>query len=224
MTAHLSDADGARIESERTARSISADLARRMGYHPEIGACGEGRLAHHTHYGGEADGLAATVRTAFDGNQWCDIANAADYDPSEISEDTLDALAHIAERDAAGDRERHLGRLLACVGERFSRHTSEADLCDHFPGVSLAGIEREHENVDVTCDAGDAQVYTGTSSKAWYHKAGHETAPDDYDQAVEDCNFDVFVFIRNDEEGVLKVGAKTIANESETSAYAKSGH
>lgn len=223
----LAQADGERIETTSTATPIVDTLLEAVpsadNERVRAAAAHHGQIA-----GGEADGLASSVLADVPGaSEWAQVADAAQHRADGVPVAAIRAVVDGAvERaaDADGIAERHVGAALREFAERFSRHTAEADLTRHFSDASLAGLALEHENVDVTCDAGNAQVYTGTSSKAWYHKAGHDTKPDDYEQAVEDCNFDVFVFVRNDEEGVLKVGAKKIENESETSAYAKSGH
>lgn len=223
----LAHADGERIETEQDASQIVDTLLESVSS-ADTDAVRAAAVHHGQIAGGESDGLAASVLSDVPrASEWADIAGASQYRASNVPVAAVRAVVDGAvERanDDDGIAEWHVGAALREFGERFSRHTAEADLCDHFDDASLAGIEREHENVDVTCDAGDVQVYTGTSSKSWWHKAGHKNKPDDYDQAVEDCNFDVFVFVRNDEDGVLKVGAKTIENENETSAYAKSGH
>lgn len=223
----LAHADGERIETEQDASQIVDILLESV---PSADTAGVRTAARNFGLlaGGEADGVASSVLSDVPGvSEWADVAGASQYRASNVPVAAVRAVVDgaVERADAqGGDRERFVGAALREFGERFSRHAAEADLCAHFDDAELAGIEREHENVDITCDAGDVQVYTGTSRKAWYKKAGHDNAPDNYEQAVEDCNFDVFVFVRNDEPGVWKVGAKVIENEDELSAHAKSGH
>jgi len=224
----LAHADGERIETKTSAPQIVDTLLEAV---PSADT-GDVRTAadHHGQIsGGESDGLASSILSDVPGaSEWADVAAASQYSaggvPVEVVRAVVDGAVERAS-DAGGVAEWHVGAALREFGERFSRHTAEADLCRHFDDAELAGRHREHENVDVECDAGDVQVYTGTSDKYWYNKARNQDgAPDDYEKAVEGCSFDVFVFVRNDEPGVLKVGAKTIANKNETSAAAKSKH
>lgn len=225
----LSDADGVKIDDERTPRGISQILANRvMSLIPEhVNIHGPtlhaGRDSHHTHYGGESDGLASTVRTAFEPNTWAEIASLTEYQPRNIPDDTLKGIVGLAQDD--NEPTRHLGRFLACVGERYARVSSEHALAQCFDDAKVAELKYETENVDMTCGDGKVQVYTGTSDKYWRNKskapeASKKVADMNYEKAVEQTNFDVFVFVRI-VEGSFYVGAKTIANENEKSAPAK---
>jgi len=218
----LAELDGDRIKDDRTPRRISQRLAERMDMDiPEVHA---GRMAGHRYYGGEADGLASTVRTCFRPNTWAEIASVTDYDPDNIPQSVFGGLSALAEEDP--EPFRHLGRMLAVIGERYARVATEKALEEHCDDARVAEIELENENIDMTCDAGNVQVYTGTSDKYWYNKSNapetsKSMADMDIEKAVEQTNFDVFVFVRI-VEGELYAGAKTIANhESEKSAPAK---
>lgn len=213
----LASAEGERIESKLTPDGICDELLRRANANETV----EMGAAHHrAACGAESDGLSSRILSWLPlptPEGWASVAAASDHDPANVPDAALENVVAEAAEYAESENSHPglmVGAALREFAERFGRHTAEAAIASHFDDAVLAGLEFERENIDLTCDAGNVQVYTGSSAKYWTDKTSAKTA--------EDCEFDVFVFVRI-EDGAFKVGAKTIANDDETSAYAKSG-
>jgi hypothetical protein len=215
MRKALAEAAGDRIDSQLTPDGLASHLLDRVG----AGEAERAGAAHHSAAcGAESDGLASRILSWLPVDTpegWASVAEASAHDPANVPDAALEIL--VAEAAEYAERQNSppglmVGAAVREFAERFARHTAEAALAEAYADAELAGVERERDNVDLTCDAGNVQVYTGTSSKSWTDKTSADTP--------EECEFDLFVFVIPSDDH-FKVGARSVYDSDETRACTK---
>jgi len=235
MTRKLIEADETKIQSPLTPGRISSNLQKRIN-EGSTEVITSGRENIHSRFGGESDGFAETIlkimRNSWDcelTHGWADVTAKTKYNPDNIPQNVLEDLTIRTAKTAKSIPGFEIGQMLGIIGERFSRHGAEKAIVENFTDAKLAGVSNEFSNIDLICDSGKVQVYTGTSGKPWWNKSNKcgRSKPDNYESVAKKTNFDVFVFVRpipdemKSSEYDYSVGAKMIKNEDEKRACSK---
>lgn len=103
---------------------------------------------------------------------------------------------------AAGNGTR-LACLAAQLGWELTRHVTEQVLVETCENVEMAGVEREHDRVDLTVDGETIQVISSTKDYP-----PHWTTKYNDLESADDADFDYYVVLKMNDDGTLGVGVE----------------